>query len=424
MSDVLNFYEQQASTRISTVPWIAHAQKKALADFNQLGFPVRQQEDWKYTSVDTFLQQRFEMASSNKQKYSHDVNALPFAMGTAIDLSNGQISGIETLATTLPAGVVIQPISQALIEHADKIKPYLGHILQQQHGFHALNTAMLQSGLFIYVPQGVCLTQPIILSHWQDKTEQATYIRHLVIAEAGSSVSVIEDYHGDENTSYFTNTITEVSLAANAKLTHYKIQRDSKLAYHVGHLAVTQAANSQLNSHSFSVGGKLVRSDISIALKEPGAHCLMNGIYAPSDLQHIDHHTVVSHDAPHCSSEQDYKGILTGQSRAVFNGQVIVAKGAQHTSAKQQNKNLLLSNQAEINTKPQLDIFADDVICTHGATVGQLDEEALFYLATRGIGREDANRYLVQAFASENLKKIEKNDLVEWLSALLIQQLG
>jgi Fe-S cluster assembly protein SufD len=249
-------------------------------------------------------------------------------------------------------------------------------------------------------------------------------MRNLIIAEAGSSASIIEDYQGDLNTRYFTNTITEVSLAADAKITHYKIQRESKLAYHIGHIAVKQAANSQFESHSFSIGGKLVRSDITIGLHESGAHCLMNGVYAPADMQHMDHHTVVTHEVPSCSSEQDYKGILSGQSRAVFNGQVIVVKDAQHTVAKQQNKNLLLSANAEIDTKPQLDIFADDVVCTHGATVGQLDEEALFYLAARGIGRVEANRYLVQAFASENLKKFANIELADWLSTLLNQQLG
>lgn len=423
MSDLLSFYEQQASARFSNIPWLARAQEKALSDFAQMGFPARHQEDWKYTVIDAFLKQQFLTDDSAVVSSSRRHEPIPIA-GIAIELVNGMITNSETLSVALPAGVVVQPLNQALVEHADKIKPYLGKILQQQHGFHALNTAMLQDGVFIYLPAGVCLTTPLLLSHWQDKINQASYMRHLVIAEAGSSASIIEDYQGEASASYFTNTITEISLAAEAKLTHYKIQRESKLAYHIGHLAVKQAENSQFESHSFSIGGKLVRSDITIGLHEPGAHCLMNGVYAPADLQHIDHHTVVNHEVPNCSSEQDYKGILCGQSRAVFNGRVMVAKDAQHTSAKQQNKNLLLSANAEIDTKPQLDIFADDVVCTHGATVGQLDEEALFYLAARGIGRAEANRYLVQAFASENLKKFANTELSDWLSTLLNQQLG
>uniref|UniRef100_UPI00260D9DA4 Fe-S cluster assembly protein SufD n=1 Tax=uncultured Legionella sp. TaxID=210934 RepID=UPI00260D9DA4 len=199
---------------------------------------------------------------------------------------------------------------------------------------------------------------------------------------------------------------------------------ESKSAYHLGHIAVKQEESSQFASHSLSLGGKLVRSDLSLYLQEERAHCLMNGIYAPAEGQHVDHHTTVHHLVPECSSEQDYKGILTGHSRAVFNGKVIVAKDAQHTDAKQQNKNLLLSANAEIDTKPQLEIFADDVVCSHGATVGQLDEEALFYLATRGIGRLDASRYLIHAFAQNNLRLIPHRDLADWMGQLLTQQLG
>lgn len=426
MSELLDFYEQQARARFSNLPWLASSQEKALADFVRMGFPVRQLEDWKYTLVDSFLQQQFLTDEPDvlSPSVTPDVNPVPVSTEIALSLINGVVVDAHASKASLPAGVVVQSMAEALVEHADKIKPYLGQILKQQHGFHALNTAMLHYGVFIYLPAGVRLTTPILLSHWQDKTNHAAHIRHLVVAEEGSSASIIEDYHGNADVSYFTNTITEVCLAANATVTHYKIQRESSLAYHIGHVAVQQAAHSQFNSHSFSIGGKLVRSDITIGLHEPGAHCLMNGIYAPSDKQHVDHHTVVTHDVPDCSSEQDYKGILSGQSRAVFNGRVIVAKDAQHTLAQQQNKNLLLSAKAEIDTKPQLEIFADDVVCTHGATVGQLDEEALFYLAARGIGRAEANRYLVQAFASENMKKIANPELADWLSTLLNQQLG
>ena len=426
MSEPLNFYQQQASARLSTIPWLAHMQKVALADFTRMGFPTRNNEDWKYTTVDSFLQERF----SSEQNASSDAAASPLCQTTPVPvvnsyaLMNGNVVDSATLMAKLPPGVVVQPLVNALIEHAEKIKPYLSTILQQQHGFQALNTAMLNDGLFIYLPEGVCVPSPILLSHWQDKANQATYTRHLIIAEAGSSAVIFEDYQGDASTCYFTNTITEIYLAAQAKMTHYKIQRESKLAYHMGHLAVKQAEGSQFNSHSFNVGGKWVRSDITIGLDKPEAQCLMNGVYAPADGQHIDHHTLVTHAAPNCRSEQDYKGILSGHSRAVFNGRVIVAKDAQHTQAKQQNKNLLLSKSTEIDTKPQLEIFANDVVCTHGATVGQLDEDALFYLATRGIGRVEASRYLVQAFAVENLRLLANVELADWVGTLLNQQLG
>lgn len=422
MSELINFYEQQARAQCSNIPWLAGLQQKALSDFSQMGFPARHEEDWKYTAVDSFLKERFVSPShlgSLTTKRPLDV-----PVGLPIALINGEVTSLKTLAASLPPGVIIQPMAEALVSHAEKIKPYLNHILKQKHGFHALNTAMLHTGLFIYLPEGVALTHPLCLSHWQDQALQATYIRHLLILEKGSSLNIIEDYQGEPGTTYFTNTITEAYLAERATFTHYKLQRESKGAYHVGHLAVNQRAGSRLNSHSFSIGGKWVRSDITIALQGPEAECSMNGIYAPADGQHIDHHTVVTHEVPHCRSAQDYKGILSGKSRAVFNGQVIVAKNADQSEAKQQNKNLLLSANAEVDTKPQLDIFAHDVICTHGATVGQLDEEALFYLATRGIGRELASRYLVQGFASENLQALGSDTLVNFLSPQLDQQLG
>lgn len=423
MSELLDFYQQQASARLSTIPWLLRLQEHALADFKRLGFPNRYQEDWKYTTVDAFLQQQFT-TEQNQETTVPTHEQLPIKNAHSVALINSQVHGIEALQDKLPQGILVKPLAQALVEHADKIKPYLSQVLQQQHGFHALNTAMLQHGIFIYLPAGACLSQPLLISHWQDKANQAAYIRHLVIAEKASSATIIEDYAGDTQTCYFTNTVTEAYLAKDAQLSHYKIQRESKSAYHIGQVAVKQAAASQFVSHSFSSGGKWVRSDTMINLIEPRAHCCMNGIYATAEGQHVDHHTLVTHEVPECSSEQDYKGILNGHSRAVFNGRVIVAKDAQKTQAKQQNKNLLLSNNAEIDTKPQLEIFADDVMCTHGATVGQLDEEALFYLATRGIGRAEANRYLVLAFAAENLSKLANAELADCLSTLLNQQLG
>ena len=422
MSDLTEFYQQQALAGVSDMPWIAQLQNSARVDFERFGFPARKDEDWKYTSVDGFLKQSFVRASGQAGEVV-PLTDVPLSC-SKIAIINGVVSGTDALAPTLPAGVVVLPLAQALLSHAEKIKPWLAQILTQEHGFHALNTAMLQCGLFIYLPKGACLTEPLLVSHWQGQTQQAVHVRHLIIAEEGSSATIIEDYQGDTAMEYFTNTITEVHTAANAAITHYKIQRESKLAYHVGHLAVKQAAGSQFDSHLFSFGGKLVRSDATFSLDAPHARCFMNGIYAPADGQHMDHHTLVTHAAPDCSSAQDYKGILTGHSRAVFNGKVIVAKDAQHTEAKQQNKNLLLSVHAEIDTKPQLEIFANDVVCTHGATVGQLDEEALFYLATRGIDYAEACHYLVQAFATENLAALTNVHLATWLGTLLNQQIG
>ena len=423
MSEIKDFYQEQAVAGRSDIPWLAQLQSHALADFKRQGFPTRKHEDWKYTSVEAFAQRPFVRARAGAVVSCRSSQTNLPMVCHQIDIINGDIQD-ATLVQDWPAGVLVLPLASALVLHAEKIKPYLGQILKQEHGFHALNTAMLHAGLFIYVPPGVCLTTPILLAHWHDQPQKATYLRHLVIADSNSSVCIVEDYQGADSVDYCTNTITEVFAAGHAIVTHYKIQQESKSAFHLGHLAVRQASGSQVNSHLFSFGGKLVRSDVTFMLEEPHAECFMNGLYAPTEGQHMDHHTRVTHAVADCSSVQDYKGILSGHSRAVFNGQVIVAKDAQHTSAKQQNKNLLLSVGSEVNTKPQLEIFADDVVCTHGATVGQLDEDALFYLATRGIERAEASQYLVKAFASDNVRAVTDTALSAALSELLMRQIG
>lgn len=422
MNEILDFYQQQAAASLSTVPWLAQLQSKALADLNHHGFPGRHDEEWKYTSVDALLKQPF--STYEKDVVTAVANASDLPIQQRIVIQNGFISGEAELAKALPAGVLIVPLANALASHPELLKPYLGTILKQEHGFHFLNTAMIHCGMLIYIPAGVRVDEPIVLMHLQDQVNQAVHLRHVIIAEAESQASIVEDYQGLEDTCYLTNTVTEIFLGAKAQLTHCKIQRESKAAYHLGHISVKQSTGSEFNNHSLSLGGKCVRSDLSVYLQEEKAHCLMNGIYAPTEGQHVDHHTTVHHLVPNCSSEQDYKGILTGRSRAVFNGKVFVAKDAQHTDAKQQNKNLLLSANAEVDTKPQLEIFADDVLCSHGATVGQLDEEALFYLATRGIDRVEASHYLIHAFARDNLRLIPHLKLADVMSQLLTQQLG
>ncbi|MBL7478382.1 Fe-S cluster assembly protein SufD [Legionella bononiensis] len=422
MNEILSFYQQQAKAGKSTIPWLAQMQDKALEQLSRHGFPTRHDEEWKYTLLDSFLKQPFETPQHASSSNSVTSSNLPVKQ--QVFIQDGVVVNEPEWIKQLPKGVLLMPLALALTTHEDLIKTYLGTILNQEHGFHSLNTALIHSGVFLYIPRGVCIEEPIALIHNQNQDNQAVHLRHLIIAEADSQATLLEEYKGAEACSYLTNTVTEVFVGAGARLSHYKIQNESKSAYHLGHTAVRQSAHSEFFNHSLSLGGKLVRSDISIYLQEEHAHCLMNGIYAPAEGQHVDHHTTVHHLVPECTSEQDYKGILTGRSRAVFNGKVIVSKDAQHTNAKQQNKNLLLSANAEIDTKPQLEIFADDVLCSHGATVGQLDEEALFYLATRGIGRLEASKYLIHAFAQDNLRLIQNRDLADWMGQLLTQQLG
>lgn len=404
-------------------PLLQPLRAQGLAEFQHLGFPKKQDEDWRYTPTAEFLKHEFQNAVLGSESHNDDMiisKQADIPWGNKIVLADGRVIGLEQVRKTLPLGVIVMPILEALQTIPEKIAPHLNQILKVQHGFHAQNTSMLQFGLFIYVPAHIYISDPLLLVHWQTYAAQALYLRHVIVLETGANLTVIEDYQGPVGLNYYTNVITEAAVCAHANLKHYKVQRESKNAWHVGHLAVNLAENSHVDSHIISLGACWSRFDACFVLSEPHAECFLNGIYAPTGQQHMDHHTWVYHDAPHGTSQQDYKGIVGDAAHAVFNGQVHVARYAQKTVAKQQNKNLLLSKQAEVDTKPQLNIAADDVQCTHGATVGQLDADALFYFATRGIESQAATHYLIQAFAAENLQAIAHEDFAAWVQARII----
>jgi Fe-S cluster assembly protein SufD len=408
MSDMLHYVQEQVNKQSPLAVWLSDLQQASLAKLNEQGFPSRHDEEWKYTSVDGLLKQTFEPVHAIDEVIS---NQLAF-----------QKTNLST--QNLPVGVLVLPLALAIAEYEDLVKPYLGKILESNHGFHWANNALMQHGMFVYIPEGVTVSEPIILNHRVTHANCALHLRHLIIAGRDSQASIIESYEGSNELTYLTNAITEVFLAPNADLTHYKIQREGNAAYHFGHLSVKQSEQSQFSSHAFSVGAKWMRSDINISLEKEHASCLLNGLYVPGDGQHMDHHTLIQHLVPNCRSGQDYKGILNGRARAVFNGKVLVAPNAQHTDASQHNKNLLLSSNAEIDTKPQLEIYADDVMCSHGATVGQLDEDALFYLATRGIEPQEAANFLIHAFTIDNFRLIPQRELADWMSHLITEQMG
>ncbi len=376
-------------------PWLLDLKQKARRDFEKLGFPSKLDEDWKYTSSAKLLEHTFVAAKKS------------------------------TLSTnSAPNGVVMLPLTEAIESHAELIQPYLGQILEHTHGFHALNTALFEEGMLIYIPEGVSVDEPIVLTHKAAEPNSFTCFRHLVVAAPNSSCTLIEEYEGCTHEVYFTHAITEVALEAAATVIHGKLQREGLHAFHVSEVVVRQAEDSVFESHSVSLGGQWVRSDTHIEFEAPRASCVMNGMYAPRGRQHMDHHTTVDHAVPGCVSAQDYKGILDERARAVFNGKVLVAEGARATEASQSNKNVLLSPHAEVNTKPELQIFEGDIVCSHGATVGELDENALFYLATRGIDEHLAQQYLIQAFFDKNLGRITQPDLKARASELLNQHLS
>lgn len=430
MSEGFDFYKQQAFESSSDIAWLLKIQKEALTEFNKIGFPLRGNEDWKYTKVDSFLKQKFIQKKINNGLDAHAIEMITTnrhidsPVGIKIPIVNGEVMGLDGIRSKLPPGVIITSLMDAIINHKEKIKPYLNQILQPKHGFQFLNTAMLRDGLFIYIPENVCVVEPLLLAHLHTESQQSIFLRHLIIAKNGSETSIIEDYQGDANTCYFTNVITELFIDEGAAVKHHKIQRESKSAFHFGHVVTNQLANSSFVTHLLNIGAQWSRSDTTIDLNGELARCSLSGIYMSNTTQHMDQQTSVNHLVANCYSEQDYRGIVNDKSKAIFNGKVFVAQAAKLTEARQQNKNLLLSNEAEVYTKPQLDIYSDDVICTHGATVGQLDMDALFYFLTRGIDEMDARSYLLQAFAADNLQAIENRALSSWMGSLLIQQMG
>jgi len=291
--------------------------------------------------------------------------------------------------------------------------------------FTALNTAFIHSGSFIFVPDNIVIEAPINIVYLCGMVDKnlATLPRNVLVLGKNAHATVIESYIGLDDTQYFTNAVTEASLGPGAQLTHYKIQQECRKSYHVGNFYIHQDKDSRCESHSISLGGSLVRNDIHAQLNAEGSEIILNGLYLADGKQHVDNHTRVDHLKPHTRSEENYRGVLNDHARGVFNGKVVVHKDAQKADAQQSNANLLLSDNAEVDTKPELEIYADDVKCTHGATVGQLDENMLFYLRSRAIDEETAKSLLSFAFAEEIISRIQFKPIRDRLEHLVVGRL-
>jgi Fe-S cluster assembly protein SufD len=290
-------------------------------------------------------------------------------------------------------------------------------------GLTALNTAFIQSGVFVYIPKNVKLEKPLQITFIGGTANSASFPRVLVVAEENSSATLIENFVAGGEERYFTNAITEIVLKDGAHLEHYRLQRDSKKAFHVSTTSAELGRASRYDTTSINLGAQLSRHDISVVMDHEGAETSVDGLYMVDADQHTDTHSVIDHKQPHCNSHQLYKGILDGNSRAVFNGKIFVREGAQKTDAMQTNKNLLLSDKARVDTKPQLEFYADDVKCAHGAAVGQIDPEELFYLEARGIGPELGRSLLTYGFAEEVIAKIKLDSIRTELDQIVLKQL-
>lgn len=428
MNECLNITEeyynrfQQVQSQLMgfNLPWMQALRQQALAAFVDKGFP-RREENWKYTDVSALTKKVFTSAVAVNelvgfsQTIIENTRRLVFVDGHfAPNLSDIEIS----------LDVLMMPLAQALEQHADKIQSYLS--MDNAEHFLYLHNAFMSDGLFLYVPKNTRLTQPIHLLY-VNTSHQADVLcspRNLIIVEDQSECTVIEEHMGMDEASHFKNVFTQIFAAAAAKLDYYKIQNENAASFHIANTHVHQQANSQVQHFSVSLGAHLARDDIKILLQEKGAETALRGLYLLSGQQHIDHHTRIDHLQSHCNSFEHYKGIVGDQGKAVFNGKVIVHPQAQKTCAHQTNQNLLLSKSAEINTKPELEIYADDVKCTHGATIGQVDDESLFYLRARGITETEALALLVAGFAGEMLEYIKQPSVFQYLEQRVMEKIA
>jgi Fe-S cluster assembly protein SufD len=406
--------------------WLQNLRKLAAERFAALGFPTRHDEEFRFTNISAIAETPFHLPGTATSQID-SITGFDYTgmTGSRLVFINGHFAAQHSRTSALPAGTVVSTLAEAITRDAAALEQHLGQYAQYQtQAFAALNTAALADGAFIRLPRHAVVEEPIHLLFISTAAHHPTvsHPRTLIIAEENSQATIVESYAGPEDQVYFTNAVTEIVCAEHTHIDHYKVQRESKSAFHIGTMHVQMAQRSTLSSHSLIFGGKLVRNDANAVLAGEGIECTLNGVYIASGSQLIDNHTSIDHAMPHCNSHEIYKGILDGQARGVFNGKIYVRPDAQKTDAKQTNQTLLLSRDAQIHTKPQLEIYADDVRCTHGATIGQLSDEALFYLRARGIGKEQARALLTYAFAADIVDRIKVESIRAQLNQALLAE--
>jgi Fe-S cluster assembly protein SufD len=387
----------------------------AFARFAELGLPTTQDEDWKYTSLAPLAQVQFtpavegELQGPTLEQLDRLAGGPPGDGAARLVFVDGHHRPELSSHGASSGRAFIGSLAAALAERPELVERELArHADYQRVALVALNTAFIEDGAFIHLPAGEVLQAPIHLLFVSTAPGRATVSqpRNLIVAGAGSQATVVETYAGLFDEVYFTNAVTEVVLGEGSRLEHTKLQEESARAFHIALLQVHHGRNSRFTSHSVALGAALARNEVRALFASEGSECTLNGFYMATGKQHLDNRTLIDHQSPRCTSRELYKGVLDGHSRGVFSGRVVVRMDAQKTDASQTNRNLLLSEEALVNTKPQLEIFADDVKCAHGAAVGKLDEDALFYLRSRGLDREAARSLLTYAFASEMVNLI------------------
>ncbi len=402
-----------------------HAMRKdAITAFSQLNFPTTKDEEWRFTNISPLLQHNFIPAEEKVAISTDKLSAYTFENMDCYLLVfiNGIYSEELSHLQNLPAGIVVKNISEAIKENHPAVEKHLGKYADyKNHIFTSLSTMFTREGAFIYIPDGKIVEKPIhvLFLSYADEKKILVQPRNLFVAGKNSQATILEHYASVGEDIYFTNSVTEIVTDENSVVDHIKLQEESKKAFHISRMEVDQERSSNFASHMISLGAEIARNDFNTRFNGVGGESMLNGLFMIEQNQLFDAHTMIDHAMPHCNSHEHYKGILDDHSRGVFNGKVMVRKDAQKTNAFQENNNIILSHDALVNTKPQLEIFADDVKCSHGATIGQLDEESLFYLQSRGIGAEAAKSLLLHAFASDVLKTIKVEPVRNYIEDIL-----
>ena len=400
----------------------------AANNFESSTFPTKKEEEWKYTNISPILKHEFipsplcnnEVEIRNIADYkipNLDVHFLVFVNG----IFNKDLSKIENLEE----GIIIDNFFNQVQNNSEFIKKHLGKKESVNNSFNLLNNSFTYDGFVVYVPKNKVVEKPIHILNIATNNDSKTLIqpRNLVVAEENSQANIISEYIGITETEYFTNIQTEINVAENANVTFYKIQNESNSAYHIDKTEIIQKDSSIFNHFSLSFGAKIARNDINNQLDGEHIESHLYGLYLGNNDQHIDHHTFIDHAKPNCESNELYKGILDDRARGVFSGKIFVNQIAQKTNAFQSNKSVLLSDEASVDAKPQLEIYADDVKCSHGATVGKLDDQAFFYIRSRGVSEESARSMLIRAFVDDIVSEIKIEQLKEKINHTIFEHL-
>jgi Fe-S cluster assembly protein SufD len=423
-------FREFARARAGEPSWVERLREGAFGRFEELGFPTTDEEDWKYTNVAPLARKAYPPAALEQVEVESagvETFVSAEARRSRLVFVNGVYSPVHSSREALPAQVTAEDLGAALAgEHGEVLWEHLGRLSGEgSDAFSVLNTAFLGGGALIRVPAGVVVEAPVQLLFLTapGADEAVSFPRVLVVAERDSRLDLIETHAAVNDSEYFTDAVVEVFVGEGARVTHIKVQDEADSAFHLASTRAEVSKDGAYELTTVTLGARLSRHEIEVALTSPGAECRVDGLYIVGTGQHTDTHSLIDHREPNCTSRQNYKGILDGKSRAVFNGRVYVHEGARGTDAQQSNKNLLLSTDARVDTKPQLEIYNDDVKCAHGATVGQLEEEELFYLLSRGLHPDLARNLLTYGFAEEIVASIKFESIRAQLDGAILNRL-